>query len=275
MPSLYKVLHWGDELICNHGGKLALNPNVVERDTEIYEDKRVVTDDDLLNHVTISGCSLSCTKVVSIPVGKAKQLELRNGTIPVLGNLSALSDKGCRVTWKGSLAHALAEDEGRFNAAYQHKDRTGKLDKLTVGIGHNVDAHPVAGVTKVGDTITDDQVDQLFDEDVTRAEGNVKSLIDQPDPGVTNPLHYDDLTQDQQDALTNLTFNMGSLKGWPNFLHAMRSGDFDEAARQLQVGADGKSPSAWIQQIQASRSDRILRQIRGSDKGKEAYAAPE
>jgi GH24 family phage-related lysozyme (muramidase) len=275
MPSVYKILHWDDELVCNHGGKVVLNPNVVERNSEIYEDKRIVTDDDLYNHITITGCSLRCTKITSIPVGKAKQLELTGGAIPVLGNIAAITDKGCRVTWKGSLATALAEDEGRFNTAYQHRDRTGKLDKLTVGIGHNVSAHPVPGVTKVGDTITDAQVDQLFNEDVTRAENNVKSLVDQPDPSVQNPLHYDDLTQDQQDALTNLTFNMGSLNGWPKFLHALRSGDFNEAARQLQVKADGKTPSDWIQQIQRSRSDRILRQIRGNDKGKEAYAAPE
>lgn len=86
---------------------------------------------------------------------------------------------------------------------------------------------------------------------------------------------FDDLTADQQDAMTNLTFNMGSVSGWPNFLTAMRSGNFTEAARQLQVKGDGKTPSDWITQIQASRSNRILRQILGSDSGKEAYAGPE
>jgi GH24 family phage-related lysozyme (muramidase) len=274
MPSVYKILHWEDEIICNHGGKVALNPNVVDRDSEIATDKRIVTDDDLLNHVTISGCSLKCTKVASITKGKAKQLELRAATIPILGNLQALSDKGCRVTWKGSLANALTADEGRRTDAYQNQNKDGTMDALTIGIGHNVDAHPVTGVTKVGDTITDDKVDQLFDQDQARAEASAKGFMDKADPSVKNPLKYDDLTADQQEALTNLSFNMGSVGGWPKFLSALRSGDFAEARRQLMVGTDGKTPSKWITQIQKSRSDRILAQILGPDSGKEAFAAP-
>ncbi|MFT3764633.1 MAG: CHAP domain-containing protein [Minicystis sp.] len=60
-----------------------------------------MTDVDLLDRVTISGCSAGCTKIVDIPKGRAKDFELRGGAIPVLKNLQATTDKGCTVTWKG------------------------------------------------------------------------------------------------------------------------------------------------------------------------------
>lgn len=269
MRTVYKILHWKDEIICNHGGTLSLDPDVLERDTEIEVDKRVVTDEDLLKYVKITGCSQNCTKVVAINQGKAKRLVVRGDAVPVLGNLLAISDKGCRVIWRDSLVNALAEDEGRQKSAY--KDTVGKL---TIGIGHNVDAHPVAGVTKTGDTIDENQIDQLFVGDSARAESRAQSDLNAPDPSVQNPLRFEDLTQGQQDALVNLTFNMGSLSGWPSFLSAMRRGDFAEAKKQLSVGSDGKSPSKWVQQVQSSRSSRILRLLSGAD-AHEAYAVPE
>jgi hypothetical protein len=96
-----KVIHYKDELKCNHGGKVDLDPTE-ERDTEISKDLRVVTDVDLLEKVTIRGCSLNCTKIVDIPVGRARDVELRGGAIPVLSNLKATTDKGCTVTFAGA-----------------------------------------------------------------------------------------------------------------------------------------------------------------------------
>ena len=113
-----KVVHIKDLLKCNHGGTVDLDPTV-ERNTEIKDTFRVVTDQDLLQKVTISGCSLGCTKITSIEVGLSKDVELTGGTIPVLRNLQATTNKGCTVTWKGfeldidkavNYADANAED---------------------------------------------------------------------------------------------------------------------------------------------------------------------
>jgi hypothetical protein len=102
-----KIVHYKDLLKCNHGGKVNLDPTV-ERNVEISSDLRVVTDVDLKEKVTISGCSIHCTKIVSIEVGLSKDYELTGGTIPVLRNLSATTDKGCTVTWKGFEFDAAA-----------------------------------------------------------------------------------------------------------------------------------------------------------------------
>ena len=84
-----------------------LDPTV-ERNVEIASSFRVVTDVDLKEKVTISGCSLHCTKIVSIEVGLSKLYELTGGAIPVLRNLQATTDKGCTVTWKGFEFDAAA-----------------------------------------------------------------------------------------------------------------------------------------------------------------------
>jgi hypothetical protein len=93
---VYKVVHYKDTLKCNHGGKVVLDPTE-ERNTEIKDDLRVVTDKDLLQKVTISGCSIKCTKIVSIPVGLARNVELKGEAVPVLSNIQAVTDKGCIV----------------------------------------------------------------------------------------------------------------------------------------------------------------------------------
>lgn len=96
-----KVLHYKDILKCNHGGTVDLDPTE-ERNTEIKDDLRVVTDKDLLEKVTLKGCSIHCTKIVKINVGLARDVELTGGAIPVLGNLVATTDKGCTVKWADS-----------------------------------------------------------------------------------------------------------------------------------------------------------------------------
>jgi len=117
-----KVIHFKDRLKCNHGGKVNLKPTL-ERKTEIKSDLRVVTDKDLLQRVTISGCSLGCTKITSIPKGLAKDVELKAGAIPVLANIEAVTNKGCIVTYDGdgySIADAVATLNANAHATSQH-----------------------------------------------------------------------------------------------------------------------------------------------------------
>jgi hypothetical protein len=108
---LYKVLHYHDVIQCNHGGLVELISTVLERRTEVEDSLKAVTDQDLLHRVAIYGCSLDCKRIVSIQQGLAKDLELQAGAIPILGNLSATSDKGCTVTWGSSLAAQIRGDE--------------------------------------------------------------------------------------------------------------------------------------------------------------------
>jgi len=97
---VHKVVHYKDVLKCNHGGTVVLEPTE-DRNTEIKADLRIVTDVDLLDRVTIAGCSLGCTKIVDIPVGRSRDVELRGGAIPVLSNLAATTNKGCTVKFVG------------------------------------------------------------------------------------------------------------------------------------------------------------------------------
>jgi hypothetical protein len=98
--AVQKIVHIRDLVKCNNGGTVNLVPTE-ERNTEIKDDLRVVTDVDLLTKVTISGCSRGCTKVASITTGLADNVELKAGAIPVVRTLVAVSDKGCTVTWIG------------------------------------------------------------------------------------------------------------------------------------------------------------------------------
>lgn len=97
-----KIIHYHDLLKCDHGGKVNLDPTL-ERETEISSDLRIVTDNDLLQRVTITGCSVPCSKIVSITTGLADNVELKGGAIPVVRTLVAVTDKGCKVKYVGSF----------------------------------------------------------------------------------------------------------------------------------------------------------------------------
>jgi GH24 family phage-related lysozyme (muramidase) len=269
-------LHWGDVIKCNHGGKVTLNPGVEERDAEIGDDKHIVTDADLLGASTpIVGCSIGCKKVVSIQKGLAVNYELK-GHKPVLGDLKATSDKGCIVIWDGSLAAQLRREEGLELKAYQNTLKDGKKDALTVGIGHNVDAHPVPGVTKVGDTITEDQAYSLFDTDQANAEAAVARNFNSWPSTSPNPVTWNDLTPGQQQAMTDLSFNMGpNFDGWPRFRADMRSGDFSGASTELATGTKPGTTSQYVKDVGPTRSGNVRQELLGNDGKTEAFAKPE
>jgi GH24 family phage-related lysozyme (muramidase) len=276
MGDVYKILHWQDVLKCNHGGTVQLNPNVEERNAEINENKRILCDADLLgSKVTISGCSIGCTHVVSIEKGRALQMQLKE-TIPLLGDLQATSDKGCLVIWDGSLAAQLAREEGLELKAYQNKLKDGKLDKLTVGIGHNVEASPVPGVTQVGDSITMNQAYSLFATDQANAESQVSSNFDSWSSTSSNPVMWNDLTPGQQQAMTDLAFNMGpSFNGWPNFKADMKSGNFQAASDELAKGTKPGTTSQYVKDVGPTRSGNVRQEILGNDGKTEAFAKPQ
>lgn len=140
------------------------------------------------------------------------------------------------------LRAQLTLEEGRCLAAY--KDTEGIL---TVGIGHNCVAEPVPGVTKVGDTITDEQCDALFEADV---QTKAVAECDQHLPW------WRDLDDVRQNALANLMFNMGwtTLSQFKNTLAAFERHDFEAAAKGLEA-------SRWHKQV-GRRALRIEAMVR-------------
>jgi len=274
MANLYKILHWKDVLICNHQtGTVKLNPGVEERDAEIEKDWRIITEHDLLHNVKIEGCTWPkpCTKVVKVVKGRAKDLVLK-GEIPLLGNLEAETDGECGIVlWQGSTFGQMVTREGLKLEAYLD---TAKPRQLTVGYGHNLTQNPVDGIKK-GDTISLEKALSIFRNDLQRFEGNARDAMNAPSKTVKNPLTFDDLTQEQQTALTDLAFNMGSISGWPKFLDDMKRGDFAEARTELTRGVTPDTKSDYIQQAPEARSSKVLKELLGQLSGKEAFAEPE
>ena len=139
------------------------------------------------------------------------------------------------------LEAQLAIDEGKRLAAYL--DTVGVL---TVGIGHNCVALPVTGVTKPGDTITDETCSKLFRDDIQES-------IDQLDKHLSWWRNLDDV---RQNVLANMTFNMGinTLLQFRNTLKFIESGAYAFAA-------DGMANSLWAKQV-GDRSKRLREQMR-------------
>lgn len=271
MADLHRVLHHLDILKCNNGGLVDLYNHVKERNVEIHKDQRVVTKQDLIDIVKIVGCSSGCKEIVSIEVGLSKEYVLTDeeDAIPVLSNLSATTDKGCTVTVDDSLAAELAHEEGRENKSYD--DSKGIR---TVGQGFNLEKEGAReAIEDLGldydkvvsgeQELTDAQIDSLFADDVTTAKDQIKGYV-------TN---FDSLSTSQQNALVNLTFNMGGsfATKFPKFVKALNAGNFDEAAKELGLGKDGKSPSKWSKDVKAERAGRVIGKIRDS----EPFAMPE
>jgi GH24 family phage-related lysozyme (muramidase) len=269
MADLHRVLHHLDILKCNHGGLVDLYKNVKERKVEVHQDQRVVTDKDLKEIVSIVGCSSGCKKVVSIEEGLSKEYVLTDDAIPVLSNLSATTDKGCTVTVNDTLVAELAHEEGRKNSMYV--DTNGHP---SIGQGFNLDKEGAREqIEALGldydkvyageQDLTDEQIDSLFADDVQTAKDDIKTYV-------TN---FDSLSEAQQNALVNLSFNMGGsfAKKFPKFTKALNDGDFETAAKELGLASDGKSPSKWSQDVKAERAGRVIGKIRDN----EPFAMPE
>jgi GH24 family phage-related lysozyme (muramidase) len=267
MADPHRVLHHLDILKCNHGGLVDLYNKVLDRKSEIHQDLRVVTDDDLYHHCPIVGCSIGCKKIVSIQEGLSLQYELTGGTIPIVSNLSATTDKGCTVKVDDSLAAALAHEEGKSNKKYI--DSKGHP---TVGIGFNLDRSGAANALKAQgldynavrngtQSLTDDQVNNLFAQDQANAESGVQNFVS----------NWSSLDANQQTALTDLYFNMGDYSSrFPNMVRAVNAGDMDKAAQEL--GSNGRGgPSGYVNDVGAERSGRQIARLRGN----EPYAMPQ
>lgn len=120
----------------------------------------------------------------------------------------------------------LFVDEGyRLNV---YKD---SLGILTVGIGHEV--LPSDGLF-LGDKITDERVQELFQHDFIHAVAGVSQLV----------TDFDNLPDDVQGVLVNMCFNMGPsrIAGFKHFLAAISARNWKQAAIEMRN-------SLWFNQV--------------------------
>lgn len=113
----------------------------------------------------------------------------------------------------------IKDKEGLKLKAYDIGD-----GKITIGYGHTNSKY------NMGDTITKEQADKLFDNDIKYFENSIKRMFRQwKDNG-----HNVKITQGMYDALVSMSYNMG-ITGLRNskFIYYVMYSDFDKASELI------------------------------------------
>lgn len=139
------------------------------------------------------------------------------------------------------LREELKIDEGvKYEIYLDH------LELPTFGIGHLVlDSDPEFG-EPIGTPVSEDRVNECFDQDVEVVLGECRILY--PD--------FDDLPEDAQLIIANMMFNMGRPR-LSKFKGMKRGVD----ARDWNAAADEMVDSAWYRQV-TNRADRLVERMR-------------
>lgn len=144
------------------------------------------------------------------------------------------------------LTAQLHRDEGsNKNKSGLHVAYLDTRNILTIGYGHNCAASPVAGVTKPGDTITDEQAEALFEQDLASHIWATRRAL----PWVEN------IDAVRQAVFYNMAFNLGvnGLLGFKSAIAHARVGDWLNAAKEMLK-------SAWAKQVKG-RANRLAKQM--------------
>jgi GH24 family phage-related lysozyme (muramidase) len=156
----------------------------------------------------------------------------------------------------GSTAGYVAANEGVRYEAY-----TDSRGYRTVGVGHQITGNEPFPVENV--TLTDDQVNQLYDADMATAQTNAQASAER------HGVDWETLSPERQTALTDMSFNMGASGGrgldgfddmWGNTREAQRTGnqaDWDAAGDEIM-------DSPYATQV-GQRSNRNAEIMRNSD----------
>jgi len=120
---------------------------------------------------------------------------------------------------------------------------------LTVGVGHNLEANPVAeelGHEVDEHGITEQECALLLDNDIDRYYAEVRERV---------PV-FDELSEPRQHVLVDMAFNMGvnGLMKFQHFLAALDQGDFDRASEEML-------DSRWADQVK-SRATRLAKMMK-------------
>jgi len=135
------------------------------------------------------------------------------------------------------LREELKEDEGvKYEIYLDH------LSLPTTGIGHLIqESDPEHGLP-VGTEISEERVNELFDQDIQVTISECKELFD----------NFDELPEEVQKICANMMFNMGRprLSGFKKFHAAIANNDWQECAVQME-------DSRWHKQV-TNRANRLI-----------------
>lgn len=139
------------------------------------------------------------------------------------------------------LRDQLKIDEGCVNSVY--------LDHLnlpTVGIGHLVTEWDDEYGKPVGTEVSEDRVNELFDQDVQVTIDECKLLYN----------NFDELPEEAQQIIANMMFNMGRprLSRFHKMKRAVDAGDWEEAGNQMK-------DSRWYNQV-TTRAERLVKRMK-------------
>ena len=139
------------------------------------------------------------------------------------------------------LRDQLKIDEGCVNSVY--------LDHLnlpTVGIGHLVTEWDNEYGKPVGTEVSEDRVNELFDQDVQVTIDECKLLYN----------NFDELPEEAQQIIANMMFNMGRprLSRFHKMKRAVDAGDWEEAGNQMK-------DSRWYDQV-TTRAERLVKRMK-------------
>ena len=139
------------------------------------------------------------------------------------------------------LRDQLKIDEGCVNSVY--------LDHLnlpTVGIGHLVTEWDDEYGKPVGTEVSEDRVNELFDQDVQVTIDECKLLYN----------NFDELPEEAQQIIANMMFNMGRprLSRFHKMKRAVDAGDWEEAGNQMK-------DSRWYDQV-TTRAERLVKRMK-------------
>jgi lysozyme len=139
------------------------------------------------------------------------------------------------------LRDQLKIDEGCVNSVY--------LDHLnlpTVGIGHLVTEWDDEYGKPVGTEVSEDRVNELFDQDVQVTIDECKLLYN----------NFDELPEEAQQIIANMMFNMGRprLSRFHKMKRAVDAGDWEEAGNQMK-------DSRWYDQV-TTRAERLVERMK-------------
>ena len=135
---------------------------------------------------------------------------------------------------RDKLIEMLKQHEGVETHAYKCSE-----SKITIGVGRNVDKGGGLG-------LSDDEVDYLLQNDIDRVVSELDSEYD----------WFADLDEVRQDALIDISFNLGQtrLRAFKMALSAMADSDWGEAADQFM-------DSRWSGQV-GNRAKELTDMIR-------------
>jgi GH24 family phage-related lysozyme (muramidase) len=128
-------------------------------------------------------------------------------------------------------------ETGKGKTPFRYESPEGGLD--TVGLGHKltqdeIDSNSVYGFDL--DTLTKEQVKEIFREDLIKYEKMLKSDLktNYKEYEMEQPIDYDTLNQKQKEMFLDFTFNLGSLKSFPKFTEAVLKGDMATARKEYK-----------------------------------------